>query len=381
MKLKFVVVFLCCVLVFFIGSALLSADWQKEEIEIGFHSEVSKDNFTMAQRLLAEHGVLWKKEKQLDNNNQQPLIIDHRSMLIVDEAALSNSHTLDQQLSQWVSEGGRLVYILNKQRDELGLDNTFTFQDLGISVNTSEGIFENHFVMVKEGQKNSVLRLNENTQLDLELSQAFEIENCPGIATKNSDDQVIMCDFKFGDGRIIVMPSLAPFTNYQLRHLDHGSLLVWLSQGVDVITYVPYLSYPNWFAKLWQWSWQWVICVMQLVLLFIWHISSRIGRAYAPDLILTVGFKHHIRAIANFYIKHGFEQRLFTALKKDFNAKVETRIPHFKSLTEVRQAEIIANLVHFDKQQVAELLSVELPESQQQRTEYIKLFKQLRNAL
>lgn len=381
MKLKPILISLCVLLVTLIGVALWSVEWEKQEFEIGFHSEVSKDSFTMAQRLLAEHSVQWRKEKRLDENNQQALFIEHSNMLIIDEAALGNSHTLDQQLSQWVSDGGRLVYVLNKQRDQLGLDNTVFFQDLGISVNTKEDVFEANFVMAEEGHKNSVLTLSDSTVLELELSEAFEIENCPGIATQNNDEQVVMCDFEFGYGHIIVMPSLAPFTNYQLRHLDHGSLLVWLTQGIDTVTYVPYLSYPNWFAQLWQWSWQWVISVLLLAGLFIWYISSRIGCAYAPDFIPIVGFKHHIHAVANFYMMNGYEQRLFNALKKDFNAKVETRVPNFKLLSEAKQAEIIANLVNFNKQQVADLLSAEIPKSQQQRTEYIKLFKQLRNAL
>lgn len=381
MKIKSFVVILSATLIILLGLALWSVDWEKRELEIGFHSDVSKDSFTMARRLLAEHDVQWRKEKQLDNNNQQALIIDHNKMLVVDEAALNTSHTLDQGLADWVSDGGRLVYVLNRQRDKLNLDKSVFFQDLGLSVTTKEGVFENNFVMAEEGVKNSQLRLSENTRLDLELSRAFGIENCPGIATKNDDDIVIMCDFSFGYGRVIVMPSLAPFTNYQLRHLDHGSLLVWLTQGVDEITYVPYLNYPNWFAKLWQWSWQWVISLLFFVLLFVWHISSRIGRAYEPDLTLHVGFKYHIRAIANFYTTHGYEQRLFTALKKDFYANIEARIPNFKLLSEMQQAQTIASLMNVDKQQVELILNADQPETQHQQIAYIKLFKQLRNAL
>ena len=41
-----------------------------------------------------------------------------------DEAVLANSYELDTQLVQWVADGGRLVYVLNRQRDELAIDNS-----------------------------------------------------------------------------------------------------------------------------------------------------------------------------------------------------------------------------------------------------------------
>ena len=48
-------------------------------------------------------------------------------------------------------------------------------------------------------------------------------------------------------------------------------------------------------------------------------------------------------------------------------------------LSAEKQAQSIANLTHFEKQQVAQLVS-KLPDSKTQITNYIKRFKQLRNA-
>lgn len=381
MKLKYILITLCIALVTWLSLFLYSLDWKKHEVEVGFHSDVSKDSFTMAQRLLTKHGVQWHKIKHLDDNEQDSLLSKKKQILILDEAALNRSHGLDEQLAQWVSDGGYLVYILNKQRDELGLNNTAFFQNLGITIKTKENIFENYFVVAEQRTKNTTLTVHNNVQLDLELSRAFDIKDCPGKETKNNDDQVVMCDSSFGNGRIIIMPSMSPFINYQLRHLDHGSFLIWLTQGYETINYIPYLSYPNWFAKLWHWGWQWVISLVVLVILFIWHVSSRVGRAYAPDSMRSVSFEHHIRAVANYYTRYGFEQRLFTALKKDFHMKAESRIPNFNLLSQSQQVEVIAKLTKLDKQQVADLINMQTPKSDQQRTDYIKLYKQLRNAL
>jgi len=377
MKLKYVLIAALVVFSIFAIAGIASLDWQKKEIEIGFHSDVAKDNFTMAQRLLKANGIDWQKNKRLVEQVQSDeLNIDPQSILILDEAVLADSYQLDVQLADWVADGGRLIYVLNRQRDELAIDNTVFFSQLGINVQSQEDVFEYDFAMLKEGNKNSTLSIEENTQLDLELSRAFYIENCPGVSTNSENSDTLMCDFAFGQGRVIVMPSLLPFTNYRLRHLDHGSLLLWLSKGADKVT-----TYPNWFAKLWHWSWQFVVTLLLLIVLAVWHISSRIGRSYTPEFDIKTSFNQHIRAVANFYTEHGHEAVLFTALEKDFYAKVESRVPNFKMLSAEKQAQIIANLTHFEKQHVAQLLASKLPESKEQRTEYIKRFKQLRNAL
>ena len=382
MKLKVVLIAVLVVFSLFVIAGIASLYWQKKEIEIGFHSDVAKDNFTMAKRLLKANGIDWNKNKRLAEQAQSDeLNIDPQSILILDEAVLADSYQLDVQLADWVADGGRLIYVLNRQRDELAIDSTVFFSQLGINVQSQEDVFEYDFAMLKEGNKNSNLLIDENTKLDLELSRAFFIENCPGVSTNNDTGDTLMCDFAFGQDRVIVMPSLLPFTNYRLRHLDHGSLLLWLSKGAEKVTYVPYLTYPNWFAKLWHWSWHFVVTLLLLIVLAVWHISSRIGRSYAPDFDIKTSFNQHIRAVANFYSEHGHEAVLFTALKEDFYAKVESRVPNFKMLSAEKQAQIIANLTHFEKQQVAELLASKLPESKEQRTEYIKRFKQLRNAL
>lgn len=97
----------------------------EKEIEIGFHSDVAKDNFTMAQRLLKANGIDWQKNKRLVEQVQSDeLNIDPQSILILDEAVLADSYQLDVQLADWVADGGRLIYVLNRQRDELAIDNT-----------------------------------------------------------------------------------------------------------------------------------------------------------------------------------------------------------------------------------------------------------------
>ncbi|MGO2477165.1 MAG: DUF4350 domain-containing protein [Pseudoalteromonas sp.] len=379
-----VVVGIIAIIVMLIASALLALNWEKKEVETGFHPNVAKDNFTMAQRLLNRYQIKWHKDKDklvVAQMETEPLSINNNTRLILDEAALSESHELNQQLLSWVNQGGELIYVLSSQREALGIDNSIFFQTLGIRIATDEKEFDLLSSINSETNKNTSFELSTDNILELELSEKYSVENCPGRAVKNDASNVVICDITIGNGRVIVLPSMTPFTNNNLRDLDHGSLLLWLAADAKNITYIPYLTYSNWFAKLWGWSWQLVIIILVLTVTWVWHMSSRIGRAYAPDALVKVSFNNHVQAVANFCVQHGHERIFVDALMRDFYKRVELKVPNFRKLTNEQQAEVIARLTNFDQQQVAQLLSSTFPESEPEKVEYIKRFKQLRNAL
>ena len=115
------------------------------------------------------------------------------------------------------------------------------------------------------------------------------------------------------------MPSLLPFTNYRLRHLDHGSLLLWLSKG-ESISYVPYLTYP---IGLQSFALELAICSDSSVINCACSvdITSRIGRAYAPDFEAKTSFNQHIRALANFYLNTAMKPYYLPHSRKTFTAR------------------------------------------------------------
>lgn len=52
--------------------------------------------------------------------------------------------------------------------------------------------------MCKEGDKNSVLFIDENIEFEFELSCVFYIENCFGVSINIFEGKIVMCDFVFG---------------------------------------------------------------------------------------------------------------------------------------------------------------------------------------
>ena len=380
MKVKFVLTLLVTLILIGIVWFISAFEWQKTQVEVGFEDEISKDSFTMTTRFLARYNIEWRKERNIESlliDNQ--LKLDNNHVLILDEAQIAKSYALDSALSDWVARGGRLIYILSAERETLGIENSAFTQSLGLTVISTDAMAP-YFFFNSEATKTIDFPINKEEKAALSLSEKYQIAGCPGDAYQSVNEQVIVCEFSYDQGRVTVIPSFNLFSNHGLRYLDHGAFLLWLVDDADSVVFVPYLSYPNWLVKLWMWSWQFVVACLLAIILFVWHTSARFGRAYQPSNHVKTRFSEHVQAVANYYFSH-HQHVLVEALKKDFYQKVETRVPNFNALSVDKQAEVIANLSSYNKENIVALLAAEFPSSKEQQTEYIKRFKELRNAL
>lgn len=381
MRAKHILFLLMGALLLWLGAVLVTADWQKNEIETGFTKEVSEDAFTMAGRLLALYNSSFEKIKRQDIINfDGELTIAENTVLVLDEGVLASSHELDSKLGDWVGAGGRLIYVLSSEREALGINESVFFNSLELSVIEHESGYDSYFYFSSSPPPDTVLSL-EGSDIELTLGNQLYLESCVGDAYTNKNNQVMVCDLSYGDGHVTVIPSFKQFTNEGLRVLDHGAFLVWLVGSDRKVSFVPNLVYPSWLAQLWAWSWQFVAALVALLALFVWHKASRLGRAFVPVRDNTTVFSQHLTALADFLHLHGHDEVLAQALKRDFYQQLELRIPNIKMLSDEQQAKMIAKLTQFDESTIKSLLETEFPKQKQQRTEYVKRFKQLRNAL
>ena len=107
----------------------------------------------------------------------------------------------------------------------------------------------------------------------------------------------------------------------------------------------------------------------------------RFGSAKYPLHELKNSFADHIEAIGGFMISQGHYDVLKSALLKDLEHKIEKRNPRFKSLAIDEQVKIISQLTGKEGKVIQALLTRPMPEQQDVRLQYIKLFRELRKAL
>ena len=203
---------------------------------------------------------------------------------------------------------------------------------------------------------NLTLTLANEQQAQLFLEDRFDISYCPGDEYNSKGWDTLICDLVYDQGRVTVIPSLAPFTNIGLKHYDHASFLLWLLDDKESIAYLPYMVTDQWWQKLWQFSWQLVLAAALLIVLFIWQQSSRIGVAVGSLQTSTAPFQLHFAAIARFMWQHGHQDKLQQAIEQDFYQLVELRIPNFKQLSTEQQIQRISQLSQWLQEKVQRLL-------------------------
>ena len=135
MKLKWILISLATLVLVVVLYLLSQLQWEKVEYDLGLSPEIKKDPFTMSQRFLALHDKQWQqiKARNLFDGFDQ-IRLDHQQVLLIDESILSESALFNQPLIDWVAQGGHLIYMLSRQRQQLSIEETDFFQSLDIDV-------------------------------------------------------------------------------------------------------------------------------------------------------------------------------------------------------------------------------------------------------
>ncbi len=364
-----------------VGFLIFQTKWEKIEQEIGLSKEAYADPLLAANLFMKKHNVsLSTLKDQTDFMTSQKISLNQNGTLILDEAALNEYPNLEAALVDWVIAGGHLVYTLSPRRDLLELNNNALITQAEIQVVDSE--FDSfRYDILFEPRHNIILKWHED-ELKLNLPFSAFFEGCKGTAFHSIDENnVLICEQAMGKGFVTFIPSVFAISNSGLKHLDHGAFLLWLVGDSKHLFYLPSLLAPNWLMELWHWSWLFVVLFLISVVSIIWHLAIRFGAAKYPLHALKSPFADHIEAVGSFMVSQGHYEAMKLALIKDFEHKMEKRNPRFKALNLDEQAIIISQLTGKESQAIKALLTQAMPEQQEIRLQYIKLFKELRKAL
>jgi len=377
----FKIILLSSAIFILVWLVIYSANWEKKEQEIGLSKEAYSEPLLAAKFLLDTNQIsLTTLKNKTDFLEQEQVTLSRNSTLILDEAALNEHPKLESALADWVYAGGHLVYTLSPRRDLLELDDNELLLPTELEVIESEEMTWRYDIL-NEPSPNLLLQWNED-KLKLNLPFRAFFEGCGGTEYHTlDDDKVLLCEQAVGKGYITYIPSIFAISNSGLKHLDHGAFLLWLAGDRDHLFYLPSLSAPNWLFELWRWSWSLVVLFCISAACIIWHLFMRFGSAKYPLFELKSPFADHIEAIGGFMVNQGHYDALKSALLKDLEHKIEKRNPRFKSLAIEQQIEIISQLTGKESKVIEALLTRPMPEQQDVRLRYIKLFKELRKAL
>ncbi|WP_426359104.1 hypothetical protein ACPUVO_02340 [Pseudocolwellia sp. HL-MZ19] len=356
-------------------------EWNMVEEEIGLTREAEKEPLLAASLFLESYQkdltTITTPESFFKDGT---ITLSKDSSLLIDEAALVEYDGIIPALVTWVKQGGHLVYTLSPRREQLDLEYNDVIALSEITVIDAEEIAFRESVL--ETPVSNGMITDDDHSFSVHLAHRFTFENCAGLdIAKKDSEATLICEMGVNDGYITFLPSINAISNDGLRHLDHGEYLLWLIGKNNKLVYLPSTQSTSWAVLLWQWSWQVVLLTFLLSLLLMWQLSMRLGLAVEPSKHAKNLFAKHIEAVGNFLFKYQHHDVLKNALLIDLVNAVEKRHPKYKQLNLNEQASLISSLTGKSTSDIYLLLSEPLPEDENQRIKFIKLFKELRNLL
>ena len=120
-----------------------------------------------------------------------------------------------------------------------------------------------------------------------------------------------------------------------------------------------------------------------LIGLWLWHVGVRHGPLQAPPPKARRQLREHLRASADFLLRHGGQGALLKALRLDIQRRARRRHPGFERLDTEQQCQVLARLT----QQPIDAISQALPSGSGQRhssadfSRLVAHLQTLRNAL
>ena len=376
-KLAIILSIVVVLLVGLIGISLYSLEWEYVEKEIGLSREANKEPLLASTLFLSAYdtqlSTLANESEFLISNE---IILNTDSSLIIDEAVLAEYNNVEQALLAWVNKGGHLIYLLSPRRDTLPIGENSLLTQTAVSITEAKPIVYPYSV-VQEIEANV-----EYEGLQWNIPHNYYFEGCEGTSfSLIKTDNVVVCDISLGNGFITFIPSIHPLSTHGLRHLDHGEFLLWLIGDNNQIWYLPSLEATDWLVLLWQWSWLFVVLFVITAISFMWYLSIRLGLPHTPHESLKNVFSDHIEAVGNFLIKHDQHEKLKLALLHDLEQTLELRNPRYKQLSMNEKVSFISQITGKNEQVIEQLLSQELPIEETARVQFVKNFKELRNAI
>jgi len=380
-KSKILLIIGLAILVMGIGYLISIIEWKMVEQEIGLTRKAEQEPLLAASLFLKSHQknitTITTPESFFENST---ITLSKDSSLLIDEATLVEYDGIIPALVTWVKQGGHLIYTLSPRREQLRLEKNALLTLTGVIVINADETANRKSVLVIP-KSNVVVTKNEHS-FSMYLAHRYIFEDCNGLEIlKKESDEILLCEENIDNGYITFVPSINAISNDGLRHLDHGEYLLWLIGKNNELFYLPSTQSTSWAVSLWEWCWQVTLLILLLSLLLMWQLSMRLGLAIEPSKHSKNLFAKHIEAVGNFLFKYQHHDVLKNALLIDLANAVEKRHFKYKQLNLNEQASLISSLTGKNTSDIYLLLSEPLPEDENERIKFIKLFKELRNLL
>lgn len=329
----------------------------EEVVERGPSIEARNDPFLAAQAFLRKRGIDVASASGLQV--LQALPARGHSLLLLGERGRMSARQVDRLLS-WVDAGGRLLFVAEALWD----DRQAQSGDLLLDRLQLHQLLSDELPQLPSSKDDShpeLTRLyleNERQPAYFSFDPAFHLEDPTNKvqAWANSSGATHLMQLRHGAGLITVVTDAELWTNGEIARYDNAWLLWYLNQGTAV-TLVSNAEQDSLLALLLRYFPQALVALVLLTLFSLWHFALRHGAVLPEPLPGRRRLHEHLRASADFQLRHNGQQRLLRSLQQDIAQRARRRHPGFDTLPVAEQWQLLARLARQPTRAISQALA------------------------
>ncbi len=350
-----------------LGSYLLQrAESYEEVVTHGPSPEALANPYLAAETFLRKQGLEVARADNLSGLDTLPSR-GHTLLLLANRSNLTPRQ--NERLLEWTARGGHLLFIAERMWDEEkgksgdGLLDTLNVQQYPVEKLDEDEAEEPGDSTADEqaaepasedSTEEPADAYPELTKLYLENEQApayigfdpdFHLYDANNLAHvwANSGEATHLLQIYHGDGLISIVSDAWIWQNVNLGSYDNAWLLWYLSQD-SAVTLVYNADRDGLLSLLQRHFTPALLALALLLVLTLWHVGQRRGPLLQPPAASRRQLQEHLRAGADFLLRHGGQQRLLSNLQQDILRRARRRHPGFERLAVADQWQILGRL-------------------------------------
>ncbi|MHC8373407.1 DUF4350 domain-containing protein [Pseudomonas sp. MDT1-85] len=328
------------------------------EIDHGPSPEAQANPYLAAEHFLRKQGLTVSHANSLDI---LPTLEPHqRSLLLLGDRSNMSPRQVDQVLN-WTRAGGRLLFVAQALWDEkTGQSNDLLLDRVQLHQSLSKDLKEPPPDPVDDPYpKLTKLYLeNEEAPAYVSFDTAFHLDDPKNIAQAwaNSGKATHMMQLTHGLGSITVVTDADLWKTPAIDQYDNAWLLWYLTADTDV-TLLFNTDHDSLLTLLWRYFPQALMALIALIVFGFWHVGVRNGPLLEPATRARRQLQEHLRASADFMLRHNGQHSLLQALQQDILRRVRHRHPGFEQLGVAEQWLVLARLTGQPTRAISQAMS------------------------
>ena len=346
---------LCCVVSIWL---YLKATPYQAEIDHGPAPEAQANPYLAAEHFLRKQGLTVSHANSLDV--LPTLEPRQNSLLLLGERSSMSPRQVDQVLN-WTRAGGRLLFVAEAlwdeklgQSDDLLLDRVQLHQSLSRDLKDPPPDTRGEPL-----PKLTKLYLeDEDAPAYAGFDTAFHLDDPKNLAQAwaNSGKGTHMMQLAHGLGSIIVVTDAELWKTPAIDQYDNAWLLWYLTADTSV-TLLFNTEHDGLLTLLMRYFPQALVALIALIGLVCWHFGVRHGPLIEPAPRARRQLQEHLRASADFMLRHSGHESLLQSLQQDILRRVRHRHPGYDQLGVAEQWLVLARLTGQPTRAISQAMS------------------------